>query len=211
MSQQKNAFIESEGDAWLARNTAGIESRDWARDPLCVRIAALGANRPLRILEIGCGDGSRLEYLATRYGHDVSGIDPSRNAVAKALERGVRAVQSTADQLPFPAAQFDVVAFGFCLYLCDDCDLFRIAQEADRVLASPGWLVIFDFETRAPVYRPYHHRQGIESRKMDYKSMFLWHPAYTLASHEKFHHVTYEWTDDPDEWVSVACLRKALR
>jgi hypothetical protein len=46
---------------------------------------------------------------------------------------------------------------------------------------------------------------------MDYKSMFLWHPAYTLASHEKLHHGTLAWTDDPDEWVSLACLRKCSR
>jgi hypothetical protein len=46
------------------------------------------------------------------------------------------------------------------------------------------------------------------SRKMDYKSMFLWHPAYTLGSHDKFDHRTQQWTDEPDEWISLASLRK---
>lgn len=126
------------------------------------------------------------------------------------MEQGVSARQSTADALPFPAAAFDVVIFGFCLYLCDNDDLFRIVQEADRVLAHPGWLVILDFDAQAPVFRPYHHAAGVRSRKMDYKSMFLWHPAYTLVAYEKFHHGTQQWTDDPGEWVSIACLRKFL-
>lgn len=205
---QKDIFLRSEGDAWLRRNSAALESRDWSADPVCRRIAALPLGPPLRVLEIGCGDGSRLQYLARTHGHRVWGIEPSQNAVMAAVTRGVQAVQSTADRLPFSAGSFDVVVFGFCLYLCDDDDLLQIAAEADRVLLSPGWLLILDFEAVAPRYRPYHHFAGVQSRKMDYKTMFLWHPAYTLASHEKFHHGNQQWSDDPDEWVSLACLRK---
>jgi SAM-dependent methyltransferase len=136
------------------------------------------------------------------------GIDPSARAVARAAERGVRAERSTADRLPYGDGSFDVVMFGFCLYLCDDDDLFAIAREAHRVLAARGWLFIMDFEKPTPTYSDYRHRAGVRTRKMDYKTMFLWHPAYTLASHEKLHHETLQWTDDPDQWVSVACLRK---
>jgi ubiquinone/menaquinone biosynthesis C-methylase UbiE len=209
MTLQKDAFLQSEGDAWFSRNESALQAYDWSHDPVCVKLAALlPAAQPARVLEVGCGDGSRLHYLANRYGHFVSGVDPSQKAITKARERGVHAVRATADRLPFTDACSDVVIFGFCLYLCDDADLFRIAQEADRVLASPGWLLILDFEARAPVYKPYHQLAGLASRKMDYKSMYLWHPAYTLAAHEKFHHVTQHWTDEPDEWVSLACLRK---
>ena len=209
MIRQKEAFLSSEGDAWLARNEAALRACDWSRDPVCVKLAALWpAGTRARVLEIGCSDGSRLKHLASAHGHQVCGVDPSEQAVARARERGIQALRATADALPFADASSDVVIFGFCLYLCDDGDLFRIAQEADRVLAAPGWLLILDFEARAPLYRPYHHRAGVTSRKMDYKSMYLWHPAYTLASHEKFDHRTLQWTDEPDEWVSLACLRK---
>jgi len=209
MTAQKDVFLASEGDAWFRRNEQALESRNWSTEPLCRKIGELSANGSLSILEIGCGDGSRLQYLAQQHGHQVHGVDPSHAAVAKASERGVGAYQTTADHLPFADRAFDVVIFGFCLYLCDDGDLFKIAQEADRVLRNPGWLLILDFESLAPRYRAYHHLAGIQSRKMDYKTMFLWHPYYTLASHEKFHHATHRWTDDVDEWVSLACLRKS--
>jgi len=174
-----------------------------------MKVAEL-SSYPLRLLEIGCADGSRLEYLSKHHGHGVYGVDPSKRAIAKAVQRGVDAQISTADVLPFSDGTFDAVIFGFCLYLCDDRDLFQIAHEADRVLANPGWLLILDFESASPVYTPYHHLPGVQSRKMDYKSMFLWHPGYTLASHEKFHHRTRQWTDESAEWVSLACLRKCL-
>jgi SAM-dependent methyltransferase len=159
VTYQKDAFLASEGDAWYRRNQATLSAFDGARDIVCRKIAEL-SSAPLRVLEIGCGDAVRLQYLAERHGHAVTGIDPSAEAVNKAVQRGVRATQGTADALEFGAGEFDVVIFGFCLYLCDDADLFRIAAEADRVLADPGWLLIFDFEARAPVYKPYHHLPG---------------------------------------------------
>lgn len=210
MTRQKDTFLASEGDAWYARNAAALGSRDWSADPVSRKVRELTQGERARVLEIGCGDGSRLAYLQGAQGHAVAGVDPSAKAVENAVARGVRARQSTADVLDFPDASFDIVIFGFCLYLCDDEDLFRIAQQADRVLANPGWLLIVDFDAAAPTYRPYHHVPGLHSRKMDYKSMFLWHPAYTLAAYEKFDHVTHRWTDEAGEWVSVASLRKHL-
>jgi SAM-dependent methyltransferase len=209
VSPQKDVFLSAEGDAWFTRNESGLATRDWSRDPVCRRLEALPrAANESKVLEIGCGDGSRLQYLASLGSFQVYGLEPSEKAVAKARGRGLSVTRSTADVLPFPDSSFDILVFGFCLYLCDDADLFRIALEADRVLAKDAWLLILDFEARAPTYKPYRHRAGILSRKMDYSSMFAWHPAYTLASYEKFHHQTEQWTDETDEWVSLACLRK---
>jgi ubiquinone/menaquinone biosynthesis C-methylase UbiE len=211
VTRQRDIFRTSEGDAWFRRNREVLASRDWSRDPLCRKVAELvEPGRSCRLLEIGCGDGSRLRYLAERLGCQVSGVDPSEEAVSRALSAGIDARVATAERLPYPDAAFDLVLFGFCLYLCDDGDLFDIAREADRMLGRKGWLLLLDFESAAPTYRPYHHHAGVRTRKMDYKKMFLWHPAYTLASHMKCHHETYTWTDDPDQWISLACLRKSL-
>lgn len=209
MALQKEIFKASEGDAWYRRNRPSVEARDWSQDRVMQRLLSLPAEiGNARILEIGCGDGSRLAEIKKRIPAQVSGLDPSRLGVGEALQRGVDAAVGTADSLPFGDASFDIVIFGFCLYLCDDADLFRIGAEADRVLAPSSWLLINDFDSAAPLYNRYHHREGVFSRKMDYKQMFLWHPSYTLVSYEKYAHHDALWLDDPYEWVSVACLRK---
>ncbi|OSO90613.1 hypothetical protein B7O87_09335 [Cylindrospermopsis raciborskii CENA303] len=80
-----------------------------------------------KLLEVGCGEGKRLEWIQKSLDIECHGIDPSDKAVTIAQEIGVRAVRGTADHLPYPDETFDFLVFGFCLYLCDRDDLFRIA------------------------------------------------------------------------------------
>lgn len=210
--KQRDIFMASEGDAWFRRNREALSSRKLPdSDPLLLQILAMAPEARAagtRVLEIGCGDGTRLGWLKSHLGFECSGVDPSAEAVASAGSRGVDAHQATADALPFDDASFDVVIFGFCLYLCDRDDLFSVAEEANRVLRNPGWLLIHDFYSPVPVRREYHHRPGIFSYKMDYRSLFAWSPAFTVYSHVVRHHATLEFTDDPNEWVATSVLRK---
>lgn len=216
---QKQIFLESEADAWFARNHDDVVSRDFSTDDalaLAVQdvVGRLGAvegqqrRESLRILEIGCGEGKRLSWLAEKFGADVFGIEPSAKAVAVACSRGVKATRGTADRLPFDDQMFDIVLFGFCLYLCDRADLFRIAHEADRVLRRSSWLIIHDFYAKSHTQREYHHRAGLVSYKMDYRSLFAWHPAYTCYSHRVLCHSDRGFSDDPGEWVATSIMRK---
>ena len=208
---QKQIFLESEGDAWFRRNARALAAvRLPEADPLLMEILELLPASPqgTRILEIGCGNGSRLRWLREHRGLTCSGLDPSADAVAAARESGIDAHRGTADRLPFADAAFDIVVFGFCLYLCDREDLFRIAAEADRVLADPAWLVILDFFSPTPLQREYRHRPGVFSHKMDYRSMFTWHPGYTCMSHRVRHHSDHDYTDDRGEWVATSVIRK---
>jgi ubiquinone/menaquinone biosynthesis C-methylase UbiE len=138
----------------------------------------------------------------------VFGIEPSKKAVAEAVKRGVVAVQGTADFLPYENKSFDILIFGFCLYLCDQHDLFKIAHEADRVLKDDAWLIINDFYYPGSVARDYHHKPGVQSHKMDYRKLFEWHPSYVCYSHQLQQHGLHEFCDDPQEWVSVSTMRK---
>jgi SAM-dependent methyltransferase len=92
------------------------------------------------------------------------------------LLRYSKVQQGTADILPFKDHYFDIIIFGFCLYLCDREDLFRIASEADRVLGEPGWLLILYFFSPFPKKNVYHFCKGVQSYKMDYRTLFTWHP-----------------------------------
>lgn len=213
---QKDVFLHSEANAWFERNQNSVALQDFSTDDLVsgavIEIANMPAyserRAPIKIVEIGCGEGRRLSWLAKELNAEVFGVEPSTLAVDRARGRGVDARHGTADSLPFDSAEFDILIFGFCLYLCDRTDLFRIAQEADRVLKPAAWLVIHDFFSPVPVSREYHHKPGVYSYKMDYRSLFDWHPAYVCYSHRLTQHGRDAYTDEPQEWVATSVLRK---
>jgi ubiquinone/menaquinone biosynthesis C-methylase UbiE len=208
---QKERFLESEGNAWLSRNQKALDETPLEKDPLLLQIIDLPLVKGSNVLEIGCGEGRRLAWMQENLGYYCSGIEPSSRAVELANQKGVRAIQGTADCLPFPDGEFDLVIFGFCLYLCDRSDLFKIAAEADRVLKDPGWIIIKDFYTPTPRKRIYHHLPGLFSYKMDYRQLFTWHPNYNCLTHQVRHHADKIYTDDPHEWVALSVIRKNSR
>lgn len=216
MKKQKDTFLESEGDAWHARNDHQIKARrlpddDHLLQELLRLVGREGTQPLLRVLEIGCGDGTRLEWIRNTLPAQCFGVEPSSIAVASAKARGLAVSKGTADLLPIESQSVDVLIFGFCLYLCDREDLFRIASEADRVLRSPGWLLIQDFFSPAPTANPYKHHPGIYSHKMDYRRLFEWHPDYVCMKHSVTAHGSAECTDEADDWVAISVLRKLRR
>ena len=84
--------------------------------------------QPTSVLEVGCSNGWRLEAFRKTYAIRCWGIDPSADAIkeGKTLFPQISLVRGTADSLPFGADMFDLVIFGFCLYLCDREDLFKL-------------------------------------------------------------------------------------
>jgi ubiquinone/menaquinone biosynthesis C-methylase UbiE len=203
---QRDTFLQEEGDAWYERNShsAGIVPLLFVKEFSKIHPV------PQRILEIGCSFGENLRALHTSYGCAVYGIDPS----AKAVEAGrvqaphLQLTVGTADSLPYNDQFFDCVIFGFCLYLCDRELLFKIAGEADRVLHAPGHLLIMDFFPPYPYRNTYTHKSGVFSYKMNYSSMFLWHPAYSLVSHRSLTHSAENFDAYPDERIALICLAK---
>lgn len=218
--KQKDVFLQSEGDAWFNRNIFALNNRQLPdADPLLTMLIEtplwsmvngqqnINDTKP-RVLEIGCGDGSRLAWLQDHLDVECYGIEPSSMGVSNANSKGVHALQGTADTLPFDDQHFDLILFGFCLYLCDREDLFLIASEANRVLRNPGWLGILDFYNPIAQSRSYHHKEGINSYKMDYRQLFMWHPSYECMNHKVLHHESLGYTDQADQWIGVSLLRK---
>lgn len=164
---------------------------------------------PKKILEIGCSNGWRLNLFKKTYKSDCWGIDPSADAIEQGKNnyKEVNLEKGTADKLPYEKQMFDMVIFGFCLYLCDRTDLFKIAYEADRVLMDLGHIVIYDFHPPFQYKNNYSHYSGLYSYKMNYSDLFLWNPAYTLTYQKMFFHPPLK-TGTFDDLVSVMILEK---
>jgi ubiquinone/menaquinone biosynthesis C-methylase UbiE len=208
---QKDQFLASEGDQYHRRNRhkLTLTGAKAANDRVVGSVEALRLE-PRSILEIGCANGWRLARLKAIYDATCVGIDPSAEAIAEGSTTfpGLALQQGTAESLAFAAQAFDLVIFGFCLYLCDRDHLFRIAAEADRVLQEEGHLVIEDFHPPFPYANPYAHRPGMWTYKMNYAALFSWNPSYTLVSQLIFDHQGRSDVTDPDSRVSVSVLVK---
>ena len=185
---QKTTFLKKEGDAYFLRNRN--LKRNFEKDRLTkiIEKKLINSNRK-NILEIGCGDAGRLNYLKSKfYNNNYFGLDPSALAIkfGKKINSKLKLKIGEASELKFEDNKFDIVIFGFCLYLCDDNDLFKISSECFRVLKKNGFIIIQDFITSKLIYKNYHHEKNIKSRKMDYIKMFNWHPKIVLQSRNKY-------------------------
>ena len=45
-----------------------------------------------RVLDIGCGDGTLMEYLKTNQKNDVRGLEPQKNLVQKCIAKGLSVI-----------------------------------------------------------------------------------------------------------------------
>lgn len=207
---QRDVFLSGEGDAWFLRNRRNHPFAAASDDLLLPALLDLPLERgPGSVVaEVGCGQGLRLQSLASQRGWAVSGLDPSAKAVSAAADLGVDARLGTAEQLPYNNKSIDLLVFGFCLYLCDRDDLFQIAAEAHRVLKPLSWLAILDFWSPDERSNPYHHRPEIKSYKTNPPAMFLWHPSYMITDHKVRHHESKSYTDNLEDWVAATVIRK---
>lgn len=194
---QKYIFLSEEGDRWFERN------RDKPReDPVTCCIAAHIRKRPERVLEIGCSDGRRLDIIRQLYGCEIMGVEPSMSAALEAAKLRVPVVQATASS-PAVMGPFDLIIYGFCLYVTDPEDWLIIAAEGDRLLTTGGHIIIQDFgDIDKPRGVPYEHDTRITSWHQDWAKLWLGHPAYEL--------IHRHWTtgDGHPDQQAISILRK---
>jgi SAM-dependent methyltransferase len=110
------------------------------------------ARRPLRIIDVGCGDGMCTELtadLADRLGggHHVAGVDWAAGPLKQAAERGLTLVRGALDSgsgeqggLPFASGSVDVVILSEVVEHLVDTD--QGLSELYRILRPGGHLVL---------------------------------------------------------------------
>ena len=64
-----------------------------------------------RVLDVGCGDGTLMEYLKKYQKNDVRGLEPQKNLAQKCISKGLPVIEGDAekDLLQFPKKSFDYV------------------------------------------------------------------------------------------------------
>jgi ubiquinone/menaquinone biosynthesis C-methylase UbiE len=209
MANQKEVFLDTEGDQWFERNKDHHTSHDLSN--ICLLLKSIHY-QPQTVLEIGCADGKNLNDIQQQFEADCFGIEPSMEAInqGKKIFPQITFQQGTADSLPFENAMFDTIIFGFCLYLCDREDLFAIAHQADRCLQDKGIIIIKDFCPPIAYRNKYSHKEGLYSYKMDYSQLFTWHPAYQLINKVVYTHNGFRGTEQHDEKVATLIMQKNL-
>lgn len=205
MTKQSTAFYGGEGDKWYERNRNKVQY-PLGDDPVMNAIINL-AIKPKKVLEIGCSNGWRLEKIRNLYSGlkpEVTcyGIDPSLAAITEGQKAFPKLILLRRDATNLPHrlwGGFDIIIYGFCLYLCDREDLFKIAYESDHFLKNGGYLLIHDFFPLTPCSVVYHHKPSLRSFKMDHSQLFLANPVYKEISRNV--------PDEKDE-IGVVVLKK---
>jgi ubiquinone/menaquinone biosynthesis C-methylase UbiE len=213
MKKQSEIFGEGgEGDSWFLRNRHSLGSKV---DPLISYFRQVGRNLGA-VAEVGCANGWRLAEMS-KIGlcslNNCYGIDPSAAAIdnGKTNWPEMNLTIGSADCIPFDAGSIDTLIFGFCLYLVDPDDLFKVAYEANRVLSVGGRIVIYDFMSSGYYKNNYSHRDGLFSHKMDFSKMVSWHPNYVLEAALSISHSSPEKHEIPanlDDWTAITVLKK---
>jgi methionine biosynthesis protein MetW len=67
-----------------------------------------------RVLDIGCGDGTLMEYLKNSQKNDVRGLEPKKDLVQKCISKGLPVIEGDAEKelIQFPEKSFDYVVLS---------------------------------------------------------------------------------------------------
>jgi len=136
-----------------------FRAKDWGSYPPEELVRFMGRNffsapdrKAVRVLEIGCGAGANLLFLAQE-GFDATGLDGSAVALEQAKSRlnarglSVWLDQGDAMDLPYSDTGFDCVLDIECVYANTLADSRKILGEAHRVLKPGGLLFSKTFMT----------------------------------------------------------------
>ncbi|NRP60354.1 bifunctional 2-polyprenyl-6-hydroxyphenol methylase/3-demethylubiquinol 3-O-methyltransferase UbiG [Marinobacterium sp. xm-d-564] len=208
---QSEIFKTGEGDAWFDRNKSALELGGKSVDTQFIEETLKYFHEEINsILEIGCADGRKLEALCESFAARGVGIDPSKKAIDSGLARTKRSLDlkvGTLEDVELNDGQFDMVFFGFCLYLIPRDKLQEMLAKADKLIRDGGFLIITDFDPLKSIVNKYSHADDVFSYKEDYGRYFI-EKGYFLIEKHSFSHYSDSFSKDSNERVSVQILFK---
>jgi methionine biosynthesis protein MetW len=143
--KSENEFYEKKGVYGISPDSANIvfqRTQKTALKRLARSLQIIQAQKPKKILDIGCGDGFFALQIIKTTKAEVSGIDISKEAVEVARNNGINALNCdlNQDNICFETNSFDLVYLGEVLehMLDPDC----VLDEIYRILKPDGYLLL---------------------------------------------------------------------
>jgi len=147
-------------------------------------LETVGSVAGLRIVDIGCGEGQLSRALA-KLGAQVTGYDPFI-APTELIAHGAgsyRLVRATADAIPAPDHQADLVLFVFSLHHVPAAKLEAALAEARRLLRPSGRLYVAEPLAQGPhqhVIELFHDETQVRKAAADALARFA-RPHFATA------------------------------
>jgi SAM-dependent methyltransferase len=124
-------LLEEDKHWWFATRTRAI---------LYYLDRYVGPSNGRKVLDVGCGAGNMAHHLA-HYG-EVIGLDNNARPLEIARERGLDVREGVAEDLPFAAGEFGLVALLDTVEHVPDEAEQRVFEECARVLGPKGKLLV---------------------------------------------------------------------
>ena len=171
---QDNDFLDGEGDNWLRRNKPSIDKKIEKRLDAPTHILDLYGLKPQKVLEVGCSNGFRLEYVRLKYGSECVGVEPSEEAITEAKQKypSIRIERGIISELPITDT-YDLVIVNFVLHWVSREELMKGISEIDRCIKKGGYRVLGDFLPAASEAVEYKHKENVKTFKQDYAQLFI--------------------------------------
>ena len=126
---------------------------------------------PKSILDIGCVDGSKLNYYRKNLKTKINyGVDLSDKAIkyGKKKFKGLKLLNQSSLQINKIKINFDIIICAFFLYLLDREEVFKQFDLIHKKLNNDGYLIINDFDPLFHHTNKSDHHKNLKTFKMKY-------------------------------------------
>jgi SAM-dependent methyltransferase len=191
----KNFWTEFEGDNWFLRNKNFLGKGF----DMPLFLMELYLIKPGNVLEVGAANGYRLAKIHEVYNSDVTGIEPSRNAIEDGISKYpfIRFIRSTCECFDLQE-KFDLIIVNFVFHWIYRENLYVCVNKIDQNLKEGGYLILGDFGPEYFFKRKYHHLKDANfyTWKMSYWELFTRSGKYLEIAKLRFNHDTHKLSPD---------------
>tara|TARA_X000000950_G_scaffold288405_1_gene405020 strand:+ start:220 stop:858 length:639 start_codon:yes stop_codon:yes gene_type:complete len=163
MTNQEKLFLLNEADKYFERNT--IKPNQFILN--AVNFLQPGSNDD--IFEIGCSSGATLNKIASLYGSNVYGLDPSKKAIIFGKKKYKLKNIHTNTFLNFKSKKkFDIIINGGFLYLTPNNVINKTLLKIFKTMKVNSYFIFWDYDTPYDYINNWKYNKGVKSYKRNY-------------------------------------------